>query len=364
LVYRYCLFANAHAHDPASSGRGEFHGDDFMVTLGRWSDGDFFWAAGFARIPPASPAYPGFALAAKIKTQAATFFHEMGHTLGLWHGGSDIINYKPNYLGIMSYARQFEDMLPGRELSYSGAALATLTEGALDERLGLAGPVGQKTVYKQTKGPGAADDKVVVHPANSASIDWDGLDSDFNGNFADDPAAASNINFFEPAQAPFEVLNGYDDWANLKYNFRDTVGFFNGNRADTTSTEEMTFDIVREHANSVDFDEDGVVNALDNCPAVANSDQIDSDGDGIGDVCQSVMCCLGITGNVDCDLDQIIDISDLTRLVDYLLISLDPLCCPAAANIDGDPNGGVDISDLTDLIDYLFINFTLPAVCK
>jgi hypothetical protein len=35
----------------------------------------------------------------------------------------------------------------------------------------------------------------------------------------------------------------------------------------------------------VDTDEDGVVDSLDNCPEVANADQLDTDGDGIGDVC-------------------------------------------------------------------------------
>jgi len=33
------------------------------------------------------------------------------------------------------------------------------------------------------------------------------------------------------------------------------------------------------------------------------------------------------------------------------------------ANISGDPEGIVDIDDLTGLIDYLFISFTPPAEC-
>lgn len=72
-------------------------------------------------------------------------------------------------------------------------------------------------------------------------------------------------------------------------------------------------------------------------------------------------CCAGSTGNVDCDPDGHIDISDLTRLIDYLYVSLSPLCCVAAANCDGQP--GVDISDLTALIDFLYISFTPPASC-
>ncbi len=75
-------------------------------------------------------------------------------------------------------------------------------------------------------------------------------------------------------------------------------------------------------------------------------------------------CCVDLTGNVDCDPADLCDIDDLTRLIDYMFISLTPLCCPEEANIDGDPEGVVDIDDLTHLIDYLFVSFTLPAPCR
>lgn len=71
--------------------------------------------------------------------------------------------------------------------------------------------------------------------------------------------------------------------------------------------------------------------------------------------------CLGLTGNVDCDQNEGIDISDLTALIDHLYISLSPLVCAAEANIDG--AAGIDISDLTALIDYLYVNYTLPTSC-
>ena len=30
--------------------------------------------------------------------------HELGHNLGLHHGGDDGVNFKPNYLSIMNYS--------------------------------------------------------------------------------------------------------------------------------------------------------------------------------------------------------------------------------------------------------------------
>ncbi len=72
-------------------------------------------------------------------------------------------------------------------------------------------------------------------------------------------------------------------------------------------------------------------------------------------------CCAGSTGNIDCEPDDIVDISDLTRLIDYLYVSLSPLCCVAEANCDGQP--GVDIADVSALIDYLYISFTPLAPC-
>ncbi len=72
-------------------------------------------------------------------------------------------------------------------------------------------------------------------------------------------------------------------------------------------------------------------------------------------------CCVGITGNIDCDNIEMIDIQDLTLLIDYLFISYTVPCCLDEANIDA--AGIVDINDLTRLIDYLFISYTPPMPC-
>ncbi|MFZ5980101.1 MAG: hypothetical protein ACOYVF_05665, partial [Candidatus Zixiibacteriota bacterium] len=65
-------------------------------------------------------------------------------------------------------------------------------------------------------------------------------------------------------------------------------------------------------------------------------------------------CCVGVTGDANCSGGDA-DISDITRLIDYLYLSHSPLCCPEEAdvNISG---GEPDISDITRLIDYLYLS--------
>jgi hypothetical protein len=75
-----------------------------------------------------------------------------------------------------------------------------------------------------------------------------------------------------------------------------------------------------------------------------------------GTRCFTVWDCGNKTsGNVDCDPADAVDISDLTRMIDFLFISQQPLCCPIEANVDG--AAGVDMSDLTRMIDHLYLSF-------
>ena len=62
-------------------------------------------------------------------------------------------------------------------------------------------------------------------------------------------------------------------------------------RVTVTSTADAalynTASTTLEVAHGDDIDGDGVANAVDNCPAVPNADQIDSDADGVGDACSA-----------------------------------------------------------------------------
>ena len=66
-----------------------------------------------------------------------------------------------------------------------------------------------------------------------------------------------------------------------------------------------------------------------------------------------VQICNGLVGNVNCDPNEVVDLSDLIALVNYLFLN-GQICNPGEANANGDPYGTIDISDLMLLVDHLF----------
>jgi Thrombospondin type 3 repeat len=97
--------------------------------------------------------------------------------------------------------------------------------------------------------------------------------------------------------------------------------FFNSVEAQTTPGTTGSTPGQSETTPGADQDHDGVSNARDNCPTVSNPDQRDSDGDGIGDVCD------------DSDGDRITDDKDN---------------CPTVSNPDQRDSDGDGIGDVCD----------------
>ena len=97
-IFRYCIWAHDQAGAVGDSGKAEQRGNDCIITLG-----SFDGAVG------------------NMDQQAGTFMHELGHTIGLNHGGRhyESDTCKPNLLSVMSYPRQFNDLVNNRALDYS-----------------------------------------------------------------------------------------------------------------------------------------------------------------------------------------------------------------------------------------------------
>ena len=67
--------------------------------------------------------------------KAGTMMHELGHSLGLQHGGQEGTLFKPNYFSVMNYNYQFSGVQRQGldQLDYSRVAVAGLSEASLSE---------------------------------------------------------------------------------------------------------------------------------------------------------------------------------------------------------------------------------------
>ena len=183
-VFHYVVFAHDLGGLGSTSGisRG-IPSADLIVSLGSWTNST------------------GTAL-----EQGGTLMHETGHNLSLQHGGTDGVNYKPNFLSVMNYYFQTAGLVKGGvqgTFDYSRLSLPSLDETALNENVGLgAAAAGYGTIRAC---PGTTTGILV--PVANGPIDW-------NCNTTIDllPVAA-DIN----QDTHQTTLTSYNDWPNLVY---------------------------------------------------------------------------------------------------------------------------------------------------
>lgn len=258
LAFRYGIFGHSLSDPSGATGDAELGGDDFTVALGNLS------------------AQTVQSLGGQRAVEAGTLLHELGHTLGLHHGGLSDVACKPNYLSVMNPAFQLPIIVPNRPLDFSRTALATLNEAALDETAGIGGAVGSQTFLSLAN--------LVTPVQGSGPIDWDGSGAATGVGIAADVNRVDAIGAC--AANPGEVLEGYDDWSNLAYNFRTVSDYASGVHLNTL-TDELTAAHTVAIVQVLDADGDGVPNVTDNCPTESNPNQADVDHDGQGDVCDA-----------------------------------------------------------------------------
>ncbi|MFD0662708.1 CARDB domain-containing protein [Thermocatellispora tengchongensis] len=227
LVYHYGILAHALADRGTTSGYAETGddsaatvadalragtalpgGNDFVITLGAWTDEMIARNGGLSAV------------------QAGVFLHELGHNLGLQHGGADPINCKPHYLSVMNYLYQFPANLSQRTPDFQDEERGTLNEkGGLDETVaavpGTENEVEPKSVVYGVGGvrhSGYAD----------AAADWNGDGQYQTGVTADINHVRLGEDTTSCPASPDQTLSAWNDWEHARYNFRQSRMFADG----------------------------------------------------------------------------------------------------------------------------------------
>ncbi len=168
--FHYAIFGFAYNDlENRSSGVAELPGDDFMVTLADYG----------------TP---------QIMTN--TIMHELGHNLGLEHGGDETVNWKPNYNSVMNYRYQFAGI---------DVDLDAIGDGLPDYSMGISIPLNESEVTESLGIDG-------ITP-----IDWDGDGKIRTGAYAANLNCADGIRDCGSGSSSCwdevcDTLNDHDDW--------------------------------------------------------------------------------------------------------------------------------------------------------
>jgi hypothetical protein len=204
---------NPQFHVPRGiSGSADFPGGDYLVTLG------FF---------------DNVTLVGSDSVVAFTTAHEIGHTLGLGHGGTALPNCKPNYVSAMNYTYQLGGAVDAAGVShlvFSSGLNDGVNEAGLTDQYAAEGtyrlswfapkPSGdnrqplKRFCSGKSFGPGGAPggDWIRVDggffPNGAPKVDW-------NANGAVDLSGSQDVNFDD---VPGGSLTDFNDWGNLRLN--------------------------------------------------------------------------------------------------------------------------------------------------
>ncbi len=155
-----------------------------------------------------------------------TFIHELGHNLGLRHGGNNHDNYKPNYLSVMNYLYQTMGVYRNGNVGhydYSRFLLPSLNETSLYEIKGLQMPAAELVNGYATwwRCPSGAMNAAI---ANSA-LDWN------CDGYIQVPPVKVDVNWpvtypdgVTPYPHYYTALGSQNNWASITFKGNGMVG--------------------------------------------------------------------------------------------------------------------------------------------
>ena len=183
-VFHYMLWADRYNGTTSSGNSFAIPNSDFIVTLGAWNSGQ----------------------GGTDNQKIGTFIHELGHNLGLKHGGSTHRGFKPNHLSVMNYSFQTSGILVDgeRRFDYQRFPIPELDERFLSESFGLGGSMELEGYHTKIRTSFSSQEVDA-----DDSIDWNG-----NGNI---DSLNQNIDINGDTQMT-RLLSTPNEWQQLIYN--------------------------------------------------------------------------------------------------------------------------------------------------
>lgn len=114
--FHYVLMPHRFNSTASNGGQARLNGADMIISLQCWNSD---------------------------ANQSIVAMHELGHNLGLRHGGNEEVNYKPNYNSVMNYLYSYDGVdtdctVPGNgAMKFSRGFRAALNENSLSETAGI-----------------------------------------------------------------------------------------------------------------------------------------------------------------------------------------------------------------------------------
>ena len=190
-IYHYMIWADRYSGGTSSGLSFGINAADFIVTHGGWNGNQ----------------------GGTDTQKTGTFIHELGHNLNLRHGGIDNVNYKPNYISVMTYAFQTRGVPgPGGTtlFDYQRFDLPSLNENALSEVNGVnAGP--EWAGYSTYQYCGST--RILTN--GLTNIDWSCNGSIQGGTVGNDVNNSGGSR---------SVLLSFNDWANISFTGGGVIG--------------------------------------------------------------------------------------------------------------------------------------------